>query len=76
MQGRLVQDEVQQGGVECLNDKEEDLLNGYVQELGSHDHILGIAPYGITDEVAVPRDCRGDGDGDEEEDFVAVEAGA
>ena len=75
MQCRLVEDQVQQGGVECLNDEEEDLFNGNVQDLGSHDHILGVAPYRIADEVAVPRDCRGDGDGDEEGDFVQVEKG-
>lgn len=76
MKCRFVEDQIEQGGVECLNDKEEDLFNGDVQDLGSHDHILGVAPYRVTDEVAVPRDCRSDGNGDQEEDFVDVEAGA
>ena len=76
MQCRLVEDQVQQGSVERLDDKEEDFFNGDVQDLGPHDHILGVAPYRIANEVAVPRDCRSDGDGDQEEDFVNVEAGA
>jgi hypothetical protein len=76
VQRRLVQKKVQQGRVECLDDEEEDLFNGNVQQFRAHDHIFRVAPYRVADEIAIPWYRRRDGDGDQKGDLVEIEARA
>jgi len=75
-QDGLAQDEIEQAGVEGLDDEEEDFFDGDVEDLGAEDDVRRVGPDVVADQVAVPWDGGGDGDGDEEEDLVEVELGA
>lgn len=83
--------EIEQRGVVCLNDKEEDLLGGDIEELRADNDVGGIGPYSRADEVRVPgnggydrnlTELGWDGqwleaqtDRDQEDDLVQVETG-
>lgn len=55
LEGRLAEDEIQEGGVVSLDNKEEDLFKRDVEKLWSNDDMAWIAPYAVADQVRVPR---------------------
>ena len=61
MKCRLAEQKVEEGGVICLNDEEEDLFCRYPEERWANDRIWRIGPYPSMDEVRVPWRGREDG---------------
>ena len=59
-----------------MYDEEEDFFNGNVEDGGSEHDRRWVGPDVGADEVGVPGDGGGDGDGGEEGEFVVVEARA
>jgi hypothetical protein len=62
LERRLAENEVQQRGVVCLDDKEKDLFEGDIEQRRPGDHVAGIAPDARTDEVRVPGNGSAHGD--------------
>ena len=59
MECRLAEQEVEDGGVISLDDKEKDLLGRYSKERRPNDGIGGISPYPSVNEAGVPW-CSGE----------------
>lgn len=57
-----------------MNDEEEDFFDGDLGDFETDDNIGRVGPNVGANEVAVPRNGGSDGNGDEEEQFVGVEA--
>lgn len=57
----FAEDQVQQGGVVCLNNEEEDFLEGNVEKFWPYNDMTRIAPDTGPDEIRVPwyggKDC-------------------
>lgn len=57
MKGGFAGEDVEKGGIVCLDNKEEDLFSRYVEECRANNHVCRIGPYVAVDEVRVPGYC-------------------
>lgn len=62
LEGRFGEDEVEERGVVCLHDEEEDFLEGNLKQLRPNNDVARIAPNAVADEVGIPRNGGGNGD--------------
>lgn len=49
LESRSAQDDIQQGGVVSLDEEEEDLLEGDLEQLGPNNDMVRVAPYTRAD---------------------------
>jgi hypothetical protein len=54
LEGWSAQNDIQQRGVVCLDDEEEDFLDRNVEQFRSNNHMARVAPDAGSDEIGIP----------------------